>query len=154
MTIRVYTDMVADLFHAGHVKFLEQAASLGDTLIVGLHSDDTTSTYKSPPVMSLDERTTVVVACRFVDEVVKDVPLIVTREFMEDYRVDLVVHAHSENEGALFDSFYHYPKSIGRFFRLEYQGGVSSSQLIDRIRGRFSDTTSVSGETLVSPRQQ
>ena len=33
--IRVYVDMVADLFHHGHVRFLERARTYGDYLIVG-----------------------------------------------------------------------------------------------------------------------
>ena len=38
--IRVYVDMVADLFHPGHVEFLRKARSFGNTLVVGIHSDD------------------------------------------------------------------------------------------------------------------
>jgi cytidyltransferase-like protein len=36
---RVYVDMVADLFHYGHVNFLKQARQFGDYLLVGIHSD-------------------------------------------------------------------------------------------------------------------
>ena len=38
--IRVYADMVGDLFHYGHVEFLEKARALGDYLIVGVHGDN------------------------------------------------------------------------------------------------------------------
>ena len=37
---RVYADMVADLFHYGHVSFLKKARALGDYLAVGVHADD------------------------------------------------------------------------------------------------------------------
>jgi cytidyltransferase-like protein len=48
----VYTDMCADLFHAGHVNFLRQARALGDRLVVGIHSDETIASYKGTPVMN------------------------------------------------------------------------------------------------------
>ena len=75
--MRVYVDAVADLFHYGHVGFLEKASALGDYLIVGVHSDETVSSYKRKPVMRMDERIAVVQGCRFVDEVVA---------FLENYR--------------------------------------------------------------------
>ena len=34
IVIRIYTDMVADLFHYGHVEFLKRARALGDYLLV------------------------------------------------------------------------------------------------------------------------
>ena len=76
---RVYADMVADLFHAGHVEFLRRARELGDELVVGIHSDETVAGYKRAPVMTMAERVRVVAACRHVDEVVPDAPLSVTR---------------------------------------------------------------------------
>ena len=38
--MRVYAEMVADLFHRGHVEFLKRARALGDYLIVGVMSDE------------------------------------------------------------------------------------------------------------------
>ena len=44
--IRVYVDMVADLFHYGHVDFLRKAHALGDHLLVGICSDEAVQTNK------------------------------------------------------------------------------------------------------------
>ena len=38
--IRVYADMVADLFHYGHIEFLRQVSALGDYVLVGINADD------------------------------------------------------------------------------------------------------------------
>ena len=140
--IRVYTDMVADLFHAGHVRFLERARQLGDCLLVGIHSDHITTSYKRDPVMDMDERVSLVGACRYVDCVIPDAPLVVSKSFIETHAIDLVVHAHPDEQREPFDRFYRYPMDAGKFVRLEYSGGVSTSILIDRInanRGTGSD---------------
>ena len=68
--IRVYTDVVGDLFHWGHVEFFRLARDLGDVLVVGVHDDDTVAVYKRRPILTLDERIRVVAGCRWVDEVV------------------------------------------------------------------------------------
>ncbi len=54
--IRVYADMMADLFHYGHIEFLRQARTLGDYLLVGIHSDEEVEAHKRRPVLTLDER--------------------------------------------------------------------------------------------------
>ena len=44
----VFTNGCFDILHAGHVQYLEQAAALGDVLIVGLNSDDSVRRLKGP----------------------------------------------------------------------------------------------------------
>jgi bifunctional ADP-heptose synthase (sugar kinase/adenylyltransferase) len=38
----VFTNGVYDLLHIGHIQLLWRARALGDLLVVGLHSDDST----------------------------------------------------------------------------------------------------------------
>lgn len=54
--VRVYVDMVGDLFHAAHVALLREARSHGDRLVVGVLSDETAASYKRRPIMTLAER--------------------------------------------------------------------------------------------------
>ena len=49
--MRVYADMVADLFHHGHVEFLKQARDLGGYLIVGLAGDEDAADGKRHPIL-------------------------------------------------------------------------------------------------------
>ena len=62
----VYVAGAFDLFHIGHLDFLERVASKGDYLIVGLHTDPTVNRYKgyNYPIMNLHERTLSVLAYR------------------------------------------------------------------------------------------
>lgn len=60
-----------DLLHVGHVRYLEDAASRGDLLVVALNSDESVRANKGPerPVVSLAERAELVAALRCVDRV-------------------------------------------------------------------------------------
>ena len=66
----VYTGGTFDLIHAGHVKFLEQCAKYGK-VVVALNTDEFVKEYKNcTPIMTLEERFTVMSAIRHVDCVV------------------------------------------------------------------------------------
>lgn len=60
-----------DLLHAGHIRYLQDARSRGDFLIVALNSDRSVQAIKGPgrPLMSLDERAEIIGALRCVDAV-------------------------------------------------------------------------------------
>lgn len=62
----MYVDGAFDLFHPGHLDFLEQARKHGDYLIVGIHPDHVVSWYKGfgYPIMNLHERLLSVLACK------------------------------------------------------------------------------------------
>ena len=66
-----FTCSAFDLFHAGHVKMLEEAHTVCDYLIVGLQTDPTIDRpEKNKPLQSVTERYIQVEACRWVDEVI------------------------------------------------------------------------------------
>lgn len=68
----VLTNGCFDLLHVGHVRYLQQARELGDTLIVGVNSDDSVRRLKGPdrPLNTEDDRATVLDALSCVDNVV------------------------------------------------------------------------------------
>lgn len=60
-----------DLFHAGHVKMLEEAKQHCDYLIVALQTDPTIDRpEKNRPVQSIVERYIQLDACKWVDQIV------------------------------------------------------------------------------------
>lgn len=67
----VLANGVFDLFHVGHLRYLEAAAAEGDELVVAINSDASTRAYKGPdrPVIPEAERAEIVCGLGFVDHV-------------------------------------------------------------------------------------
>jgi rfaE bifunctional protein nucleotidyltransferase chain/domain len=67
----VFTNGCFDILHAGHVRYLAAARSLGDRLVVGLNSDASVKRIKGPkrPVAPQDDRAEVLSALAAVDAV-------------------------------------------------------------------------------------
>jgi rfaE bifunctional protein nucleotidyltransferase chain/domain len=63
---------VFDLFHVGHLRYLEGAKELADVLVVAVNSDASTRRNKGPgrPVVPERERAEILAALRCVDHVV------------------------------------------------------------------------------------
>jgi rfaE bifunctional protein nucleotidyltransferase chain/domain len=63
---------IFDLFHVGHLRYLEGAKALGDILVVAVNSDASTRRNKGPgrPVVPEGERAEIVAALACVDHVV------------------------------------------------------------------------------------
>jgi rfaE bifunctional protein nucleotidyltransferase chain/domain len=68
----VFTNGVFDLLHVGHLRYLQQARSLGDALIVGLNADRSVRELKGDerPVTVEAERAEILEALCCVDAVV------------------------------------------------------------------------------------
>src|SRR4051794_27062277 len=67
----VFTNGHFDLLHVGHVRYLQAARSLGDTLVVGVNDDAVTTTRKGPgrPILPEDERAELLAGLACVDYV-------------------------------------------------------------------------------------
>lgn len=130
----VYVDMCADLFHFGHVIFLKNAKTLGTKLLVGIHSDKTIESYKRKPIMNMDERILVVSACKYVDDVISDAPIVITEDYIKKHSIDIVAHAHSLEEDDKYNFMYNIPHKLGIFNRLEYTKTISTTQIIERLK--------------------
>ena len=88
----VFTNGVFDLLHVGHIRYLNQAKSLGHILVVGLNSDNSVKKIKGPsrPINSLEDRALVLLALKSVDYVVSfddRTPLNLIKEVMPDILV-------------------------------------------------------------------
>ncbi|XKL63384.1 hypothetical protein PGB90_005748 [Kerria lacca] len=132
----VYVAGAFDLFHVGHLDFLEKARQEGDFLIVGLHTDLEVNQYKGSnyPIMNLHERVLSVLACKYVSEVVIGAPYSVTFDLMKHFRVDLVCHGmttlKNDTNGV---NPYAVPKRLGKFKLLDSCNTMTTEKIVERI---------------------
>ena len=140
MGLKVYTGGTFDLFHAGHVKFLERCRQFGK-VTVALNTDEFIATYKGkPPVMSYQERAEVLLACRFVHDVVPNFDGADSRTAIEWVEPDLIVigsdwAVRDYHKQMGFDQAWLDQRGIGLCY-LPYTQGVSSTDIKARISKR------------------
>ena len=130
----VFTNGVFDLLHVGHVRYLAQARTLGDALVVAINSDRTVRELKGPdrPIFDEAERAEILAALRAVDYVTifDDVsPRSLIATLLPDvlvkggdYQLD-EIHGREEVEAA-----------GGNVISLPFVEGASTTTLIERIR--------------------
>ncbi len=135
--MRIYVDMVGDLFHFGHVNLLKQARELGDYLIVGVHSDKVVEGYKRLPIMTMEERIATIFSCRYVDEVIPNAPLSIDLKWINKHNIDMVVHGNDVSKG-LSQNWYKVPIEMGILHLIPYTSGISTTDIIKRCKNAYS----------------
>jgi D-glycero-beta-D-manno-heptose 1-phosphate adenylyltransferase len=132
----VFTNGVFDILHRGHVSYLDQAAALGRSLIVGVNTDESVRRLsKGPerPLNGIDDRLAVLAALGSVDLVIpfsEDTPY----ELIASIRPDVLVKGGDWDmdklpESALVRSFG------GRVLAIPFLHERSTTSLVKRIRG-------------------
>lgn len=127
----VFTNGCFDILHVGHVKYLQEAKSFGDVLIVGLNSDASVSRLKGPsrPVNIAEDRAYLLAALEAVDFVVpfeEDTPY----ELIKMIKPDILVKGGD----------YVGRSIVGTEFALElklvdFVDGKSTTKTIQKIKG-------------------
>ena len=88
----VFTNGCFDILHVGHKRYLQQAATLGDILVVGVNSDTSVKRLKGPsrPVNNEQDRAEMLSALGFIDYVVifdEDTPYELIKKIQPDVLV-------------------------------------------------------------------
>lgn len=134
----VYVSGTFDLFHRNHLKMIEYGAGLGDTLIIGVSTDELVCTYKKPPVIPFEERIAIVSALKYPDVVIPQRSLEHTQR-VKDLNIDIFV------VGDDWRGKYDYLRELGvKVFYFPYGAGVSSSSLKQRIHDQYQKLLDVS----------
>ncbi len=133
----VFTNGCFDLVHLGHIRYLKQAKSLGDFLVVGLNADASVRRIKGPkrPILPEEERAEILCAFRFVDYVVlfwEDTPEKLIRGLLPDILVKGADWAAGKIVGADL-----VLKNGGEVRRINFVQGKSTSAVIEEIVKRY-----------------
>ena len=130
----VFTNGCFDILHVGHIRYLSEARSLGDILVVGVNSDKSVRNLKGPsrPINSLSDRALLLSELVFVDYVVsfkEQTPLKLIKMIMPDilvkggdYTLDTVVGSKEVIDAG------------GKVELLKFHDGYSSTNYIDKIK--------------------
>lgn len=88
---RVMVDMSCTLLHHGHIRLLQKAADLGN-VIVGLTTDDEIRMKKGyTPELSFDERKEILLAIKYVSDVIPSKWLL-DDQYIRKNNIDILVH--------------------------------------------------------------
>ena len=129
----MFTNGVFDLLHAGHVRYLQQARSLGDVLIVGLNSDRSVRVNKGPgrPITPENERAEILGALAAVDAVVvfdEETPY----DLIKAVQPDVLVKGADWAQDAVIGRDIVEDRG-GRVVRVPLEPGRSTSAIIQKI---------------------
>ncbi|MGC1401545.1 MAG: D-glycero-beta-D-manno-heptose 1-phosphate adenylyltransferase [Thermodesulfobacteriota bacterium] len=133
----VFTNGCFDLLHVGHVRYLQEARTLGNRLIIGLNSDLSVRSIKDPhrPLIPEDQRAEVLAALECIDYITlfnEADPLELIKEIRPDVLVKGADWPMDKIVGA--DLVHSYG---GEVRRVELVPSISTSDIINRILSRY-----------------
>ena len=130
-----YCDGVCDLFHYGHLNFIKSIYDLKnveDKIYLGIHNDSTVESYKRKPILTMDERIKVLHGVKYIDKIIPNSPLSITKDYIELHNIDIICVPNNRTEKELkLMLTYPYSKKMIKF--IEYTSTISTSDIINRI---------------------
>jgi glycerol-3-phosphate cytidylyltransferase len=131
MARTVITFGTFDVFHVGHLRIIERAASYGDRLVVGVSADALNRVKKNrEPVFTEAERLAIVGALKAVDEVFVEESLELKRHYIQKYSADVLVMG--DDWAGRFDEF----ADVCEVVYLPRTPAISTTALIEKISGQ------------------
>ena len=135
---RIYMDGCFDMLHYGHANALRQAKKEGDVLVVGLVNDEEIVVNKgTPPVMCEAERYAALAACKFVDEIIRDAPYNLHKDWVDRlvaaHGITFILHGDDPCFTADGQDAYAYAKQIGVYKQIKRTEGVSTTDIVGRM---------------------
>jgi phosphoenolpyruvate mutase len=136
---KVYVGMSADIIHPGHMNILKEASSYGE-VIVGLLTDQAIASYKKIPLMSYEERLSVIDGIKYVSKIVKQDTLDYTNNLM-DIKPKYVVHGDDWTTGIQKNVRKEVIEVLkgwdGELVEVPYTKGVSSTSVREKLGNKI-----------------
>ncbi len=128
----VMTNGCFDILHAGHVRYLNEAAAMGNRLVVAVNDDTSVAELKGAerPLNKLASRMQVLAALEAVDWVVAFSDA-TPRALIAEVLPDLLIKGGDYDIADIAGSA-EVMAAGGKVLTLEYHAGYSTSELIDR----------------------
>ena len=127
MDKKIYAYVVADIFHIGHLRFLEKASKLG-TLTVGVLTDEATMEKKPKPIIPFEERLKIIKALKFVNRAVPQHTYSPNKN-VNKYKPDILIESTSHIEVG--------SNPFGKVKILKYYDNQSSTRIKNKVARRF-----------------
>ena len=137
MGLTVYTGGTFDLFHRGHVNFLQRCKEIGE-VTVALNTDEFIWEYKKKmPIMTYTEREEVLIACRYVDRVIPNFGGANSKPSIELIQPDIIIigsdWARKDYYAQMqFDQDWLDERGIALCY-IPYTDGISSTKVKGRL---------------------
>jgi len=131
-------DGIFDIFHRGHIESIKKCKEFGDEVIIGIISDNDAKAYKRLPIISENDRCTIIENLKDVSSIIFPAPLIIDQRFIEENNIDYVVHAfNNEKDFEKQKKFFEVPISLKKFFRIDYYNKISTTSIIKKIKDQY-----------------
>jgi len=134
--IKIFVSGYYDGLHYGHINSLKIASKLGHRLIVGIHSDEDSLTYKNKkPIDNLLTRNSQVSQLPFVYSTIPNCPQIFDQEFIQTHQIDLIgVSDEYLYSNDLIHPSYQYAKDHNMIVIIPRTPGISSTLLREQSK--------------------
>lgn len=131
----VFTNGCFDLLHVGHIRYLQEAKTLGDILVVGINSDKSVRGLKKGPdrpIQNQDDRAIILAALAAVDYVcVFDEPT--PLGLIEKIKPDVLVKGGDWKPDQIVGADV-VLKGGGMVRSLQFVEGRSTSEIVEKIK--------------------
>ena len=122
----VYSSVTGDMFHYGHLSFLQKANELGDFHICGVDTDETIKSHKEAPIANLKERKAIISDLRCVD-------MVMTQEELDPTGNLKKIHEQFPNVKLILVGSLNWKKVPGEEYARKIKGEVIKLPFYEKL---------------------